>query len=103
MVDMASLWLPSALASVAVFITSSVIHMATPWHKKAYPWVPDEDKLLQAMRPLALPPGDYVVPACDSMEEMKSTEFAAKKNAGPNLMMTVLPNGMPNMGKTLGQ
>lgn len=103
MVDMASLWLPIALAPVAVFITSSVIHMATPWHKKDYPRLPDEDKFMAAVRPLALPPGDYVAPACDSMEEMKSPEFLAKKNGGPNVMMTVLPNGIPNMGKTLGQ
>lgn len=103
MVDMASLWLPIALAPVAVFVVSSVIHMATPWHKNDYAKAPDEGKLLDAIRPLGLAPGDYVVPRCDSMEEMKSTEFAAKMNAGPVLFMTVRPNGMPNMGKTLGQ
>ncbi|MBC7919275.1 MAG: hypothetical protein H7Y28_15845 [Rhodoferax sp.] len=100
---MASLWLPIALAPVAVFIVSSVIHMATPWHKKDYAKAPDEGKLLDALRPLGLTPGDYVVPHCESMDELKSPEFAARMNAGPVLVMTVRPNGMPNMGKTLGQ
>lgn len=103
MVDMSSLWLPIVLAPVAVFVASSVIHMATPWHRSEYPKVPDEEALRNALRPLNLPPGDYSVPRCSSMEEMKSPEYAAKLKEGPVLMFTVRPNAMPNMGKMLGQ
>jgi hypothetical protein len=45
MTGMFDLWLPILLASVAVFIVSSVIHMAPLWHKNDYPRVPDEDKV----------------------------------------------------------
>ena len=33
MVSVLSLLLPIALSAVFVFIASSIIHMATPWHK----------------------------------------------------------------------
>lgn len=103
MVDMSSLWLPIVLAPVAVFIASSVIHMATPWHKSEYPKVPDEDALRRALGPLNIPPGDYSVPRCDSMQEMQSPEFQAKLQQGPVLFMTIRPNGVPSLGKMLGQ
>jgi len=37
---LSSLWLPILLSSVFVFLVSSLIHMATPWHKGEYPKLP---------------------------------------------------------------
>lgn len=101
MVELQALWLPILLSSVIVFVVSSIIHMALPWHKSDYPRVPDEDKLRQALRPLAIPPGDYMVPRASSMEEMRTPEFAAKLQQGPVLMLTVMPNGPFTMGRNL--
>ena len=41
MVALSALWLPILLSAVVVFITSSIIHMATPWHKNDYSKAPD--------------------------------------------------------------
>jgi hypothetical protein len=62
--------LPILLSAVFVFIASSIIHMATPWHKNDYSRMPNEDQVSDALRPLAIPPGDYVLPRCDNMKEM---------------------------------
>jgi hypothetical protein len=101
MVELQTLWLPILLSSVIVFIVSSIIHMVLPWHKSDYPRVPDEDKLMAALRPLAVPPGDYMVPRASSLQEMRTPEFAAKLQSGPVLILTVLPNGPWSMGRNL--
>ena len=61
MVSIPSLWLPILLAGVSVFITSSVIHMAlSAWHRNDFRALPDEPAGLDALRSLALEPGDYL-------------------------------------------
>jgi len=102
MTGLHALWLPILLSAVFVFLASSVIHMASPWHKGDYPKIPNEDKVLDALRPLAIPPGDYMVPRPSSREEVRSPEFAAKLRQGPVMMLTVLPNGPFSMGRNLG-
>jgi hypothetical protein len=97
-----SLWLPIILSAVFVFIVSAFIHMALPWHKGDSRKVPHEDQFRDAVRPLAVPPGDYMVPTCDSMQEMRSPGFKEKHQQGPVMMMTVFPNGQMGMGRALG-
>ncbi len=101
MTTLTSLWLPILLSSVFVFVLSSLIHMATPWHKGDYRKVPDQDRVMDALRPFGVPPGDYMLPLCDSMKEMRSPEFLAKLKKGPVMVFTVLPNGMMAMGRAL--
>ena len=101
MTGLLDLWLPILLSSVIVFIISALIHMATPWHKGDFAKMPMEGKLRDAVRPLAIPPGDYMVPCPGSMQEMKSPEFAEKLKSGPNMILTVLPNGPTGMGQSL--
>lgn len=95
------LWLPILLSSVIVFVVSSVIHMAPLWHKNDYPKVPNEDRLMDSLRPLAIPPGDYMIPRPSSGQEMRSPEFAEKMNKGPVLVLTVIPNGPIQMADKL--
>jgi len=102
MTALMTLWLPILLSSVIVFVVSSVIHMAPLWHRNDYPKVPNEDELRTALRRLAIPPGDYLVPRAFGAAEMKSPEFAEKMRAGPNMILTVLPNGPWSMGRNLG-
>jgi len=101
MVALSMLWLPILLSAVIVFVASSIIHMALPWHKNDYLAVPDQDKVMDALRPFGIPPGDYMLPRCSNMEEMKTPEFLEKLNKGPVAIMTVLPNGQWTMGKNL--
>ena len=96
-----TLWLPILLSSVVVFVVSSVIHMVLPWHKSDYPKIPNEEKFMDALRPLAVPPGDYMIPRPSSTQEMRSPEFAEKMKRGPVMMLTMMPNGPFAMGKNL--
>ena len=102
MIALSTLWLPILLSAVAVFVVSSVIHMASPWHKDDYPAVPDQDKVMAALRPFAIPPGDYMLPRPASMDEMKSAAFADKMTQGPVMILTVMPNGPTDMKRNLG-
>jgi hypothetical protein len=101
MTEMSMLWLPILLSAVVVFVVSSIIHMVSPWHKGDYPRVPDEDRLRAAVGPLDIPPGDYMVPRPVERAGMRSPEFKEKVAKGPNLILTVLPNGPWTMSRNL--
>ena len=101
MVELSALWLPILLSAVIVFIASAIIHMSSPLHKKDYIKLPNEDKVMDLLRPLAIPPGDYMVPRPESSKDMKSPEFMEKMKKGPVMMFTVFPSGPANMGKSL--
>jgi hypothetical protein len=103
MVGILALWLPILLSAIIVFVVSSIIHMASPWHKNDYPRLPNEDQLRSALRPLAIPPGDYMIPRPESREALRSPEFAEKVNQGPNMIVTFLPNGPWSMKTNLIQ
>jgi len=96
------LWLPIVLSAVIVFVASSIIHMVSPWHKSDYPKLANEEALRAALRPLAIPPGDYMIPRPASRQDLGSPEFQNKMKEGPILMLTVVPNGPLGMGKSLG-
>ena len=101
MTGLSVLWLPILLSAVIVFVVSSVIHMASPWHKSDYPKMPNEDQVMDALRPLAIPPGDYFFPRPSSRGEMQSPAFAEKMTKGPVVVMTVMPSGQMSMGRNL--
>jgi hypothetical protein len=94
MTGLSALWLPILLSAVLVFVASSLIHMASPWHKSDYPKMPNEDQVMDALRPLAIPPGDYFFPRPGQREDMRSPAFAEKVKKGPVVLMTVMPGGM---------
>lgn len=103
MTALMALWLPILLASILVFVASSLIHMVLPWHKNDFSRLANEEAFRDAARPLALPPGDYMIPKPDTAADLRSPEFKAKLEEGPVVIMTVLPNGGPSMGKNLVQ
>ena len=101
MTPLVSLWLPILLSAVGVFLLSSVLHMFTGWHKSDYLKVPNEDRVMDTLRPLGIPPGDYMMPRPESTEQMRSPAFAEKFKRGPVMMFTVMPGGSMAMGKQL--
>ena len=103
MITIASLWLPILLSAVIVFVASTIIHMGPFWHRGDYPRMPREAEVLNALRPFAIPPGDYFIPRAGGMQEMRSPEFKEKLNQGPVAVMTVMPNGMMSMQRNLLQ
>ena len=102
MVGLSGLWMPILLSAVGVFIASSLIHMVLGWHAAENPAPPNQEALGDAMRPFNLAPGDYSMPRAASMKDMGTPEFIAKMTKGPVVMMTVMPNGPINMGRSLG-
>lgn len=101
MVPILALWLPILLAAAFVFIASSIIHMVLPYHKSDMKKVPRQDDVMDALRPFNIPPGDYMLPICDSMKDMNSPAFQDKMRKGPVAVMTVLPNRPANMTSSL--
>jgi len=101
MTGLSSLWIPVLLSAVIVFVVSAIIHMAPLWHKNDYPKMPNEDRVLDALRPLGIPPGDYMVPR-PSSAEMRTPGFAEKLKRGPVMVVTVMPNAVPSMARNLG-
>jgi hypothetical protein len=103
MTELSALWLPILLAAVFVFVASAIIQMGPFWHRSDFPALPDESKARAAIGALQVPPGEYMLPRCSSMNEMRSPEFLQKMSEGPVWIVTVRPNGLPNMGKSLAQ
>ncbi len=101
MTALTALWLPILLSAVFVFIASSIIHMAPLWHRGDYPRLPNEDAVTSALRPLAIPPGDYLLPRAKGMDEFRTPEFQEKIRQGPVMMMTVMPNRAMSMARNL--
>jgi len=99
-VGIGALWLPILLSAVLVFIVSSIIHMMSPWHKNDYPMLPNQDQVMDALRPLNIPPGDYFVPRPKDRAEMRDPAFVEKTKRGPVVLFTVFPSAM-NMAKNL--
>ncbi len=103
MVPIMSLWLPILLSAVIVFAASSIIHMFLGYHFNDFSKAPEENKLMDALRAFNIPPGEYLVPRCDSPKAFKSPEFQEKMIKGPALTMAVWPSGRPSMTKNLVQ
>ena len=103
MVHLTALWLPVLVSAVAVFVVSSLVHMALKIHKSDWAKLPDEDRTLDALRGAGIPPGMYMFPNCRSQEEMASPEMTAKFQRGPVGHMTLLPPGGYAIGKSLLQ
>ena len=102
MVSLTALWLPIVLSAVAVFLASSIIHMAFKYHNSEYRRLPQEDAILEAIRSGGAGPGFYAFPYAGDMKEMATPEMQEKYAKGPVGTVNLNPNGPPVMGKALG-
>jgi hypothetical protein len=100
MVSLTALWLPIVLSAVIVFVASSVMHMVLKYHNSDYRKLPDEDKLLAAMRPANLQPGLYVFPH-STHKEMNTPAMMEKFKQGPVGILTIRPSGAVALPKFL--
>jgi len=101
MVYLTSLWLAILLAAVAVFIASAILHMVLRYHRSDYKAMPGEEAVLATMRENGVGPGYYSLPHCTDMKELQEPEVQEKFEKGPVALATVLPSGVPSMGKSL--
>jgi hypothetical protein len=103
MAALLELWLPILLSAAGVFVVSSILHMFLPIHSGDHGKMAGEAQVLEAMRAHGVNPGQYMFPCPDSKKDMASPETLAKYEQGPVGFVTILKNGMPNMGKHLSQ
>jgi hypothetical protein len=97
-----TLWMPILLSAVFVFIVSSIIHMVLGYHANDHKQLPDEDRAMDTLRSLNIPPGHYAMPKPKSMSDYKTDAFKAKQAKGPVMFMHVFGPDI-NMGKSLVQ
>ncbi len=102
-VSLSTLWLPVLLAGILCWVASALIHMLLKYHNSDYSELSNEDEVSAALRAGSPAPALYSMPHCTDMKEMGGESMQAKFAAGPVAMISVLPNGMPPMGKLLGQ
>jgi hypothetical protein len=95
------LWLPIILSAIIVFIASSIMHMVLPYHRSDYAQLPEEDKILAALRGAGLQRGLYMFPFC-THKDMKTPAIQEKYKQGPVGMLTVFPSGPPVIPKFMG-
>ena len=93
-----SLALPIVLSGVALFFASFISWMVFKLHKDDWKKFPNEDAVLAAVGANATP-GSYMVPGTNHPSEMSTPEFQKKFEAGPRLVMTVMPK--VGMGQSL--
>ena len=98
-----ALWLPILLSAVVVFVISSLVHMVFKYHATDYGTVANEDAVRAAINAGNPAPGRYVIPHCKDMKDMASPEMTKKYQEGPVMHFTILPKGVPGLGKYLGQ
>ena len=99
MVTITSLWLPILVSAAFVWIASAIVWMVLPHHKSDFGRVTDEEAARNALRDLQ--PGQYNIPHLTSREELQQPEGKRKFEEGPVGFLTILPRGVPPMGRNL--
>jgi len=102
-VSVSELWLAILLAGFLCWIASAMIHMLIKYHNADYKALSNEAEVSAALRAQSPPPALYTVPYCSDMKAMGEEAMQKKFNDGPVAMISIMPNGMPRMGKLLSQ
>jgi hypothetical protein len=102
MTDLLVLAVPVLAAAIGVFVASSLIHMVFKWHNAEYRPVPNEEAVAAALRAGNLAPGQYAIPHCTDMKQLKDEAMQRRFREGPIAMITLRRPGPPTMGKALG-
>ena len=93
------LWLPILLSAVALHFASFLAWVILPHHFSDKKKLEQEDKVMDLVRELNIPPGNYMFPYCHTKQEQGSKEFQEKYEAGPTGLLDVYPK--INMGANL--
>jgi hypothetical protein len=79
---MPTLWLPILISTAALFFASFLSWMVLRLHEKDWHKMPDEDRIIDAIRESSVPDGNYMFPGTESMREMNDPEYVAVQMAG---------------------
>lgn len=98
-VTIIDLWLPILLSGVAVFFLSFCMWMVLPHHRNDWSKLPDEDGTMDHLGDIEA--GMYTFPHCGTPEAMKDPAYIEKRNKGPSGLLTIVPRGPMNMGRSM--
>eukprot|EP00919_Chromeraceae_sp_WS-2016_P016651 GHVR01039790.1.p1 GENE.GHVR01039790.1~~GHVR01039790.1.p1 ORF type:complete len:105 (-),score=10.96 GHVR01039790.1:213-527(-) len=102
-VSVSESWLAIVLAGLLCWITSALIHMLIKYHNADYTKLANEEAVSLALADQSPVPALYTLPYCSDIKAMSEESMQKKFNYGPVAMITIMPNGMPPMGKLLSQ
>jgi hypothetical protein len=103
MVSLTELWMVVLLAGFLCWFASALVHMLVKYHNADYQGLSNESDVAIALGASSPKPALYTLPYCADMKAMSEEPMQQKFNDGPVAMITVMPNGMPPMGKLLSQ
>jgi len=102
-ISLLDLWMPILLGTVLAWIASALLHVALKFHNADYKRLSNEDEVMAAIKAGSPGLGVHPYPYCIDMKDMQDEAMQKKFADGPVGMLTVFPDGMPNMGKAIGQ
>ena len=102
-VSVSELWLAILLAGLLSWVASALIHMLIKYHNADYKELSNEKAVSSALADKSPAPALYTLPYCSDMKAMGEEPMQKKFKDGPVAMITIMPNGMPPMGKLLSQ
>lgn len=95
------LWQPILLSAALVFIASAIAWTVLPFHNREWRGLPAADAVREAIKAAGWQPGRYMFPFSGDPANRRSPEFMAKFAEGPSGMVTLMPPGPMQMGKTM--
>lgn len=98
-----SLWLPILLSAVVVFAATFIAWTVLPHHRSDWVPIPEEQRLLDALRGHELPRGQYAFPHAMTREGSKSPDAAGRLEEGPVGFLIIAHPGSPDLAKRLFQ
>jgi len=100
MSELAALWLPILLSSIAVFFASFLAWVVIGHHVPDWREIPEEGKVVDFIRAQGMRPGQYVFPMARSKEAMADPEKQQRMTSGPWGTLNVWSHQV-NMGSNL--
>lgn len=103
MLTLTSLLLVIIAGAASSLVASAITWMVLPHHRSDYSRLPDEDGTISMLDKQDLKPGFYNFPHCANWDELKNEKIRKKFADGPIGFITIVPSGMPPMGKNMLQ
>lgn len=96
------LLLPAGVAAVLAWIASILVHLVLKYHNSDYNQLENELDVASALGATKPAPNIYNLPFCTDMKALEDDGMKRRFEDGPVALITVLPNGLPPMGKLIG-
>lgn len=93
------LWLPVLVSAAVCWVMSAIIWTTLRYHNSDYRQTADEEAVRAALK--GNKPGFYLLPYCVDPAELKNEDTKKKYDEGPLAYITMIPNGVPAMGRRL--